>query len=35
MITGVSKWLGKIYSGTEMPDRISNEGTNENKFSVH
>jgi hypothetical protein len=35
MITGVSTGLGKIQSGTEMPDRISSEGTNEKKFSIH
>jgi len=35
MVTGVSIGLGKIQSGTEMRDRISNEGTNEKKFAIH
>lgn len=35
MIIGVSTGLGKIQSGREMPDRISNEGTNEKKFAIY
>jgi hypothetical protein len=35
MITGLSKGLGRIFSGTEIPDRISNEGTNEKKSAIH